>query len=240
MVNTLFSKINLLVLAFCLSFPIYSQKTFEESKAYYWFDNIIGQNNSGLYKGIEYREEYRFFSDAYHKFYLENKFYLGNILYDGELYSGVEMKYDLYEDNIIIKVIGESKYLFISLIPELIEEFSIKKHKFIRITNNTAGLENGFFELIYKSKETTCLKKIVKKAYKVYEESALSYKFLSKNYYTVLKNENNFEISSKSSIIKIFPTKKKLINSFFKNNKNLYKNYRDVFLKQLLEKLEND
>jgi hypothetical protein len=240
MKRNLFFKIIVLFLIFSYSFPITSQTKLKQNKTYQWFDTVIGQNNSGLHKGVEYREEFRFFSDAYHKFFLENKFYLGDILYDGEWYYDVEMKYDLHEDNIIVRVLGESKYLFIVLVSDLVEKFSIKNNNFIKVNNNTNGLENGFFKLVYSSKDTTCLKKIVKKGYKVYEGNAVSYKFLNKNYYTIVKNGNSFEISSKSSIIKIFPTKKKTINSFFKNNKDLYKNYRDIFLKQLLEKVENN
>ena len=239
-------KIDLLlkiIVGFCavfFSFSTHSQVASNQKAPYYWFDEIIGLNNTGLYKGIEYREEYRFFTNEYHKFFLENKFYLGNILYDGEYYYNVEMKYDLYEDNVLVKILGESKYLFITLITELIENFSIKNHNFIKITDNKKGLENGFFELIYKSKKITCLKKNVKKSFKVYEENNLSYKFLKKNYYTIIKNETSYEISSKSSIIKVFPKKKKTVNSFFKNNKDFYKNNRGIFFKQLLKKLEDN
>lgn len=240
MKSIFFFKLTIAFISFGFFNSTYSQLTSEQNLAYNWFDNIIGKNNTGLFKGIEYREEYRFFSDKYHKFFLENRFYEGTILYDGEFYYDVQMKYDLYEDNVIVKVLGKSKYIFISLVAELIEEFSIKNSKFIRVSNKKEGLENGFFEIIYKSKKLQCLKKHTKKSFKVYEGNNLSYKFFKKTDYKIVKDSVVYEITSKSSLIKIFPTQKKTINSFFKNNKNSYKNYRDTFLKQLLEKLENN
>ena len=62
----------------------------QESKKdiYMLFDNIVGHDNTGIYNGIEYREQLRTL-DNNHAYFISPDFVKSYIKYDGQIYYNI-------------------------------------------------------------------------------------------------------------------------------------------------------
>ncbi|WOD43026.1 hypothetical protein [Hwangdonia lutea] len=211
---------------------IYSQTTISEKAFYKWFDTTIGQENSGLIDGLAYRELYRT-QNGNHKFYTTSAFQKGHITYNGQRYFDVDLKYDIHADEIIIKIPTQTITHTIQLIKEHVERFSIKNSEFI-------ALKNGFYEIIFKSKNLSFYKKHIKTSNKYYSGRSIFYRFKGKTEYVLYFNNEYHSISkSKKSLIKLMPEFKKEINSFYKTKNELLNINYDLFMQQLVAELNN-
>ena len=120
----------LILLFFCInSSSLFSQNNSSSENYYNWFDNIIGINNTNLLNGIEFKEEYRTLENN-SQYFFSNQFIPGDLIYNGQPYYDVDMKYDIYEDQLIIRLVDNTGYFAIKLIKELVESFKRGKTGF--------------------------------------------------------------------------------------------------------------
>ena len=212
----------------------FSQNQSNQENYYKWFDDLIGIENTGIYNGFEYRKKYRTLEGS-NEFYLTSQFVKGNIVYDQQPYYDIEMKYDINEDIIIVKLFTQSSFNIIQLVKEKIESFSINNKRFVRITNNE---KEGFYELLFKSNYLTLYKKHEKQRNERLDKDFVYYVFKDKKEYFIQYNQKYHRIKSKADFSKLFPEQKKSINSFWKNNKVLYNSDYDMFLHKLSKHIE--
>lgn len=225
------NKAVLLLLLFS-TISIYSQTTVTDKAFYKWFDATIGQENTGLIDGLAYRELYRTKNDD-HKFYTTSDFQKGNITYNGQHYFDIDMKYDLHADEIIVKIPTQTITHTIQLIKENVERFTIKNSKFI-------NLNNGFYEIIFKSENLSFYKKHIKTSNKYYSGRSIFYRFKNKTEYVLyFKNEYHSISKSKKNLIKLMPELKKEINSFYKSKNELLNINYNLFMQQLMAELND-
>lgn len=222
--------------------PAYSQTIDNEKNNYKWFDDNVGIENTGLFNGLRYKEEYRTL-DGSHKFYLSPNYINGNIVYDGQAYYDIKMKYDLFEDEIIVNLTANSGNSILQLLIDEIESFSINENSFVKLHNssiiNSSEIISGIYQVIYQSPNLVCYKKNKKTAKKNLTKKNIYYSFKSESYYYFYLNNDFSLISSKRDLTKIFPNYKKEINSFYTNNKFLLNSNHDAFMTKLSSKLSN-
>lgn len=228
---------------FYLQIVIIHSQTHSENKDYYnWFDSIIGLKNSGIYNGIIYNEKFRTIDDN-HKFYKTSKFINGNIIYKGQPYYNIEMKYDIYEDKLIVKLPSHSAYIIIQLINDKIDEFFIKNHQFIKISNKYEEFFNeslsGFYEILNQSKQLNLLKKHRKSRKKRLGQNFVYSQFKDQSEYFISFNGKFYKINSKNEIKKLFPEFEKDINRFYNSNKRLLKSDQDTFMNYLIKHINS-
>lgn len=229
------AKQNIVILFFILSsIAFYAQTNSDQKKYYKWFDAVVGIENTSIYNGAEYKKQYRTLKGS-NEFYLTSEFVKGNIVYNQQPYFDIYMLYDVYEDEIIIKLSTQSSLDVIQLIKEKIERFSINNKCFVRISNNE---KEGFYELLFKSNYLTLYKKHIKQRNQRLDEDFVYYVFKDKKEYTIKYNQKYYRIKTKSDFSKIFPKQKKNINSFYKINKKLFKSDYDLFLNKLSKHIE--
>ena len=223
----------LLFLLFFSTILTYSQTTDEEKALYKWFDDKVGQENTGILDGIAYRELYKT-KNGDHQFYAFSSFQKGNITYNGQYYFDVEMKYDIHNDEIIVKIPTQTVTHIIQLIKENVNEFSINNSKFIL-------LQDGFYEVLSKTKTLSLYKKHKKTSTKYYSGRFIFYHFnKSKDEYLMYLNNEYQEITkSKNSFIKVLPEYKNEINLFYKSQNDLFNRDYDSFVKELISLLNN-
>ncbi|MEE9363370.1 MAG: hypothetical protein V3U92_12300 [Cellulophaga sp.] len=215
-----------------------SQTTIGEKELYKWFDTTIGHENTGLIDGLEYHDIYKT-RNGNHKFYLSSSYQIGNISYNGQRYFDVEMKYDILDDQIIIKIPTQTKSYIIQLIKEKIDSFSIKDSKFISIDNLT-NHNDGFYEVIYKSSNLAFYKKNIKTSYKHYSGRSIVYSFKNKDEYLLyFKSKYYKSKKSKNFLIKLLPKYIKNINLFYKSQSELLNTNYAFFMKKLMTELNN-
>lgn len=209
-----------------IPFFLFSQ-TDSKSKDYYkYFDSIIGVKNSGIFNGIPYKEQYLTINGN-HKFFLASDFVKGTIYFNNQPYYDVDMKYDIYEDVLIVRLPNASKYFFIKLINDKVDKFSIYDKNFIKLSNNIAI--PGFYEILYQSKILSLLKKNKKRIKKLIGDDFVYYEFNEENSYFVLSDNKYYNINSKKDFIKLFPILKNNIDNFYSVNKLILKSDKDKF-----------
>lgn len=222
-----------------LLITIYTEQSYGQSLNYEkdflnWFDNIIGIENTGLSNGLVYKEKYRSRNEK-HKFFLSSKFLIGNINYENEHYFGIAIKYDLYEDEILVKVNND-----IQLSKDKISSFQINEHQFIKINDDISKKINqeDFYEILLNSPLFKVYIKHKKKKVERIGDKSTYYEFLDDNEYHLFYENNYHTINKRKDLIKIFPEYQNEINKYsnkqFKNSEktnslfHLMKNIYDL------------
>ncbi len=215
-----------MVLVSC-SFIVYGQ----DESLYSQFDKIIGPNNTKLSYGVIYKEKYRKKHRDNHNFYQDDSFKRGSIIYRGQVFNNIELKYELVDDFLVIQLSNNNQIT--SIIPEksLVQKFSIENKKFI----NSSSF--GFLEELLIKEEFSVLKKHRKLSKENRDADYRYHTFKKQEGYILFYNDNYFSIDSKRDFVKLFPNSKKQISKFYKDNKFLIKNDYKTFVAKLITSL---
>lgn len=227
----------LLFLSLFFTANLSGQTSTENEKYYIWFDKIVGVENTGLFNGLRYLEEFRTLNNN-HKFFSTSQFIKGNLIYDGQSYYDIDMKYDLFEDQVIVNLQGKSGNSITELNADRIEQFTLNGITFNRVITNNENL-NGFYAIITDNKGVLCYKRYRKSQKKYIQNKNIYYKFSAYNEYILSTPTDIYPIKSKSDFIKIFPEYKNEINNFFRKNKKLINSNYDKFLAQLTNEVSS-
>ena len=222
---------------------INSQTTSEIKDYYKLFDSIVGHGNIGIYDGTEHIVEYVTLKGN-HQYYFTSDYLVGDVIYDDQPYYDIRMKYDIYNDELIVRLPNGLAFIVIELIKEKVKSFSLNNTQFNRIavTNKVNLVEEnyGFCELLYKSDHLSLYKKHKKlRTYHLDKEFAYN-KFNYKNEYLIYYKDKYHDIKSKRTFIQLFPEHRKQINSFFNKNKILFKSYYEMFIMYLMKSLSKN
>jgi hypothetical protein len=214
-----------------------------EKKLYNWFDNTIGLENTTISQGVKYKENFLIHNDK-HPFYKSFEYVNGSIMYNGNLYNNVYLKYDLFSEEISILLKGEQKSIItIQLFKNAIDSFTIYNTHFVKVISENDKLNRGieYYEEAYKSNFIKLLIKYSKERKEVLYKRKIYFEYVKKkNNYLVFYNNEYIKIKSKKSILKAFPKQKSYIVSFFKTNKLLRKKDFDRFLTNLIKGLSDE
>lgn len=220
-----------------IGYVSYSQPK-SDSSIHNVYDDLVSLENTGLYNGTEFKDQFVNTDGSYRYFNLFN-FTEGSIVYNNQFYSNVLLKYDLVEDNIITRSDDNLSLFKVRLIAEKISSFSIYNHKFIRLTDTELNLnDNGFFEIIYLGNKLNCYIKHQKKTKERAINKRMQYRFLDDNYYLLLFGETYHIIHSIKDLIKVIPERDQQIRNFYRSYKPLYELNTDGFMKQLVKYLD--
>ncbi len=200
---------------------IHSQSDDSSKKNYYqWFDSATGLENSGLYNGIVYAEKYRMLRKK-QKFFHSTDFLQGSIVYDERPYFDVAMKYDVNEDEVLIKL---GRVLLLE--KGKIKNFTINGHQFEKFDYRDHGNSNinGFVEVLFKNYFFSFIKKHKKEAREKLGKKLVFHEFFDKNQYFLFYQNQYHRISSRRDIVKVFPDfAEKIIKRFPKSRRKAKK-----------------
>jgi hypothetical protein len=186
-------------------------------KLYY---NAVGEN-AHIFNGYEYMTPDRNIKGT--PYFLSDGSSPANLFYDDVHYQNFPVIYDMVRDLVVINRLGQN--FRISLISEKLTSFSLRKHDFIRITRdslNGAELITGFYDRIYAGKSTVIVKR-KKHLQEILQYNAASYEYQETDFYYVKFAGKYVEVNSKSSVYKLFKSKKSEIKSFLRKNKLKFK-----------------
>lgn len=148
-------KILSLLFLLIFSIPLYSQNKDIEKR--YKEIYLKAQREYGidqeLVSGIYYENKY--YKSIGHPFFLEDEFYKGELVFKGKVYDAIEMKYDVYEQQLLINYLIENKSLWIILPNEFISEFRFNNAYFKKY--HFEGMQTGFYQVIGTSNSLKCL-----------------------------------------------------------------------------------
>jgi hypothetical protein len=213
------NRIRLLVctLPLFVGFTFLAAQNLSENGPYYlWFDNEVGIENTGIYEGVLYKELYRTLNQNT-QFYTTPDFLSGSVVYNGQPYIAQLLEYNVYEDQVLIKVPDRLGGNTIQLIRDNVSEFTIDKYNFIRVSDAPEGSAiSGFYEVSYQNSAVKFLTRHTKKLFERKDRSTLYYEFLDgKKEYVVFYREQYYPIKNKRDLIEVFPGLKDQIDDFY-------------------------
>jgi hypothetical protein len=176
-------------------------------------------SESPLYNGPEY-----YFYDPLIKgnaYFMDmNAFTQGSVFYDGALYTGVPMLYDLYSDQVVVLLYNHfSKF---SLLTDRVKSFDFLDHHFINInadtiSNKTSGISSGFYDELYNGKTEVLVKR--GKSIQSNTGTLASERFFSPSHdFYFRKNNIYYKITSQGSLLDVLKDKKKLVQQYIKSS----------------------
>jgi hypothetical protein len=184
-----------------------------------FFDKVIGIENTGLYQGILYSEKYRTINEKTPYLISGKEFVEGSVYYEGQQYDGVKLKYNVFEDVVLVKLVSHvGGGGTLQLLNNYLEYFTIRDRKFTKIEKQDAPSIGvyGHFEVVLTSPYFTLLIKHVKRDFDRKDRKSVYHEFIpGKNHYVLLYKEKYYKVNSKKDITAIFPKQKKHIDKFY-------------------------
>jgi len=225
------------LLCFYSAVSLHGQTNSSEQAYYQQFDALVGVENLDLNNGVEYVFNKRIY-EGRHQFYGEDAFTLGTVVYDGQFYPEVSLKYDLFSDQIIVVREGSGGASIIQLIKEKTEAFTINDLQFIRLDYEDGNKlkTSGFHEVLIETDHFKLLKRYQKNQEKRIANRVVVYEYRLRTNYVFLHNNSYTIIKNKKDLVKLFPQYKKELN--LNNDRSLLKNQPDNYMKSLVNQLE--
>jgi hypothetical protein len=227
---------------------LYSQIS-KETSIQNLFDNTTGKENLAIYNGTRHVNYYRTLDNS-HSYYFSNKFNTGDLNYENQTYHNLDLKYDVNNDILVLKPIGEYDYLGINIIKEKTAGFSINNKNFINVNYNNPSCPDymkGYYQEVFFSKNNILYIKHHKNKTKVIDNKRISDaasqntfdEFIEKNDFTLKYKGIYYQISSKSDITKIFPEYKSQIKNYYNNYVQLEESDKEVFIENLIKEINS-
>jgi hypothetical protein len=233
------NKIQLGAFSFFFSVIVTAQLPSYQATILKEFDNSVGIENTPLYSGVESLTEYRLANDEYHPYYVSSDFVVGSVFYNNAFFPEVNLKLNVYEDELLTKIKHELSRGVLILTKSKIDRFYIlsKEFTFLAFAENGTEFE-GYCEVLFESKNVMLLKKNNKKRYQIFREGSVFYEFKNVKSDYILKFLNRYYLIYKPNDFKtILPSFKDEFKLYF--NKRLYKTNKDSHLISLASKMNN-
>ncbi len=161
-----------------------------------------------------------------HPFFEYETFQLGWIKYDGKIYIGIEIGYDIYREELAVVHYDENGIFSpIRLSNENIDGFSFNGHRFIRMGKggNPHLASTGYYEILYEGS----LKVFAHTVKKVQpsNEGPYRYQFVAKSVIYVFKDQEYRKIGSKKALLRLLEDEKSSIRKIAKNESGDFSSY---------------
>lgn len=208
---------------------LFSQNSNELSD---YLHSKTGVQNSHLFNGSPYSNEFRVLSK-------KNQFLSNSLDYtkgsvttaDNITFNHLDLRYDLFNQQLIIKPDQTTSHLGIIIDSVKIKQFTLYNHTFVNIKDYSKA--SGFCELAVDFPFFKLFIKHQKNKFKFIDGTLIHYEFENLYYYFIQKETNYYPINSKKEIIRLFPELKKDINLFYKQNQILERTNKYDFIKKL-------
>lgn len=234
-------KFRIAILISAVFFPVFvvCQQSNQIESKYHWFDGLIGETNSGLFEGQAYYDIYNV-KDGRHQFLNTAQFKTGSVTYKGQEYFNVALRYDIFNDNLIVR--NKQVYWVPPMIfdTELLTNFSIGNSEFKNFKETISDDDTGFFEIILRSNSYTLLKKHKKKLFVKIQDDILYHEFKDDFTYYLRVETSHIKLKSIKELNSIYPEHKKSIKLLEKKYKSAKKSDFGGYLKSILIDLQKE
>lgn len=194
--------------------------TLYNSSAVKLYFNAISEN-AHIYTGFEYFTPDRNIKGS--PYYLSDSPWPSDLIYDDSYYKNIPIMYDVVKDEVVTNRLGQN--FKISLVTDKLKTFILRKHEFIRVSGDSVNgnsLATGFYDRLYNNK-TIVLVKRKARLQETYVYSQISYEYIRQDIYYVIVAGQIVQVDSKSSVLKLFNSKKSEIKAFIRKNKLNFK-----------------
>tara|TARA_R100000353_G_C6511982_1_gene196834 strand:+ start:6073 stop:6789 length:717 start_codon:yes stop_codon:yes gene_type:complete len=224
-------------ICYLITYGTFAQKNIN-TEVYKSYDSLVGNFNKELYNGTEFTDLYLNTDGSFR--YLNGFSYTsGSVTYKGAYYPDVLLRYDLLEDNLIVKSNDNLSVFNVKLIPQFIDSFSLYNYNFVRLPLTNLGLKgNSFFQSAYQGKTLELYIKHVKKKKDKALPSGLQYRFKEEYNFILKYNATYHLINSERELRRLFPHQKEEIKTFYRTYKILRKSNPSQFKINLIKYLD--
>jgi hypothetical protein len=220
------------------------QEQYDLKKVYKIYDSVIGKKNLGINNGVIFKDNFITESkEKNHRFFEINSFQLGNIVYNNQPYFDIFLKYDLFEGDIIAKILYDNNFSILKLEREKITEFSIANKTFVNASffeKKGILVENGFYQKLYASKDFSLFKTSHKNTSQYIADNKVYNKFYVEEKFFLMNNSKLVEVESKKDFKKILPNTKGTIYAYFRKNRKVRKIDTNSFYIELIKTISVD
>lgn len=183
------------------------------------YDNTIDENN--------------------HRYLAKNQFITGHIVYNGDNYYGLQLKYDIKNDDLVCLPDLDNSYIKVNLISEKVKEFSLGNQKFTNLTSElNSKFKKGFYEKRSESKNAILYIKHLKSAQEVLKNNRKQIEYFYKKEHVIYAKGTYFSFDSERDLIEIFPEMKAEIKNYYEKNQKLEKDNKTEFVVAFLKSLK--
>ena len=168
-----------------------------------------------LYNGRIWRNAYLNLEND--QFLFTTEFLPGSVTMNGKCFTGIVIKYDIYNDEIITKADIPG---LVQLNKEMVDSFSFsfqnKTYRFSKMTSDTLSVLRGYVNVLYRGKSALC-QRYIKELYHMSGQN-VNDKFFQKNLLYFVRDNAIFTINSKRDLFNIFKKEKPQIREFIRKN----------------------
>lgn len=168
---------------------------------------------TNLYNGSEYIFQSNGISG--HPFFESNHLLKSEIEYDGTVYYGIPLAYDIVQDRIFTT--DSSMNFNIQLYNERVTYFLMSGHHFVRVmmdSGRSSITRAGFYDLLYEGRINVYAKR-TKAAERGFKNED-SMRFVSYTDYFIMENGEFIKIDSKGSLFAAFRDQKDLVKKYYR------------------------
>ncbi|GAA4765582.1 hypothetical protein [Flavobacterium hankyongi] len=172
-----------------------------------------------------------------HRYLFNDATFISNIKHNKQIYYNNNVKYDIFQNILIVNPSNQSKRLFVELSKNEVESFTIENKNFvlIELPNN----ENWYCEENLISSSFTFYIKYQKKKKEIISDNVIKPFYTEEVSFFLKKQGKISQIDSKKSIVNQFPELKTEINDFYKMNNHLLKDEKIKFMENLIFKIKS-
>lgn len=229
----------LVCIFFSASFSAVRPQSAYPNESYYrWFDARVGPANTGLYEGILFREQFRTINERT-PYYINRDFHDGSLVYNGQPFFGLNLKYHVFNDALLLKVADRLGGNTLQLFKDKVSEFTIEGHRFINLGNTMAerGI-SGFYEVSMDSESFRLFTKHRLKQFNRKDRSSLYYEFLpGKKEHLLFYGGSYYTIDNRRDLIAIFPELDKQITAFYNRARDQRRTDPHTFTLSLMKRI---
>lgn len=204
------------------------------------YDQSAGLENLNLNNGRAYDNPYRV-RNGNHQFLATSDYTEGIVLYDGQQYADVSLRYDIYHDILMFRPKNLSNNIGTVLEKDRVASFTINSKNFVNLNDITSKPDfvSGYYETCFEGKNATLLAKHHKFRKEKHGEGVTYEEFSDDPNFILSKGGSFFKVNSKSEITAIFPEQKDRIRDFYQKERDLEKKDKIKFMTNLLRFIDN-
>jgi hypothetical protein len=176
----------------------------------YGFDQV-------LVNGIHYEDGY--WGKEGHPFLFEDQLYKGTLIFRGREYKGVDIKYDIFKQQVILFIMQNNSIAWIIPPNDFISAFSLGDKLFVKRTFQGVP---GFYQVVFDTEELKCLYYWSKSRFgSDHLRDYYSFRFTDSDRKTYLIVDDVIKkYSDNRSFVRLFPRECQMrIKQYIKNNR---------------------
>lgn len=198
------------------------------------FDDLVKNENLPFHNGKFNFEIYNIDPSSPSNIYFYSEAKLGSFIYNSQIYQNLNLKYDVFNDQLIYFENSKMNNGGLILDKTKINCFYIN-NLFFQKKNNL-----GYCQVLEEKNNV----KLLQKHYKIKKEKNsgknVTYYFLNREKFYLEINNHLFSINKKKSLIKLFPDFEVEINKFYNKNEKLFSDNKAQFFIKLIQLIEDE